>query len=53
MAADFNAFDASPVPMWVYEPGSLRILAANAAAAAAYGYDREAMRSLTLLDLRP
>ena len=53
MAADFNAFDASPVPMWVYDPQTLRILEANAAAAMAYGYEREAMRGLTLLDLRP
>ncbi|HEY4582934.1 MAG TPA: EAL domain-containing protein [Lysobacter sp.] len=53
MAADFNAFDASPVPMWVYDPRTLRILEANAAAAAAYGYEPAAMRSLTLLDLRP
>ncbi|WP_162301447.1 sensor domain-containing protein [Cognatilysobacter segetis] len=53
MAGDFDAFDASPVPMLVYDTETLRILEANPAAAALYGWPGEAMRRLTVLDLRP
>ena len=34
-------FDASPMPMWLYDPDSLRILQVNDAAVEQYGYSRE------------
>jgi diguanylate cyclase (GGDEF)-like protein/PAS domain S-box-containing protein len=34
-------FESNPVPMWVHERGSCRILAINDAAVALYGYDRD------------
>jgi diguanylate cyclase (GGDEF)-like protein/PAS domain S-box-containing protein len=52
VAEDFDAFDASPVPMFVFDPDTLRILDANGAAAALYGWPRETMRALSVLDLR-
>ncbi|MGY3266447.1 sensor domain-containing protein [Lysobacter sp. HA35] len=53
MTDDFDAFDASPVPMWVFDESTLDILDANTVAAEMYGYDRDTMRGLSILDLRP
>ncbi|GAB6195859.1 sensor domain-containing protein [Lysobacter xanthus] len=53
MSADFDAFHASPVPMWVFDVGDLRILAANGAAAEMYGYPREMLEGMSILELRP
>ena len=46
-------FDANPLPMWIYDEGSLRFLAVNGAALNAYGYSREEFLGMTLLDIRP
>jgi diguanylate cyclase (GGDEF)-like protein/PAS domain S-box-containing protein len=46
-------FDNLPQPMWVYEVAGLRILAANRAAIAHYGYSDAEFRSLTLCELHP
>ena len=46
-------FAANPQAMYVYDRASLRILDANDAALAQYGYAREAFLALTILDLRP
>jgi diguanylate cyclase (GGDEF)-like protein/PAS domain S-box-containing protein len=46
-------FDGNPVPMWLYDPGDLRIVGVNDAALAHYGYDRAQLRNMTLLDLWP
>ncbi|MBI2397842.1 MAG: EAL domain-containing protein [Xanthomonadales bacterium] len=46
-------FDLSPVPMWVIEPQSTRVLDVNSAALRQYGYSREEFLALSLLDLRP
>ncbi len=46
-------FDSNPIPMWVFEHGSLRYLAVNDAAVAHYGYSREQFLAMTLLDIRP
>lgn len=35
-------FDRNPVPMWLHDPDSLKILAVNEAAVARYGYSEEA-----------
>lgn len=41
------------VPVYIFDPESLAILAANAAARRLYGYTEEEFRRLTLLDIRP
>jgi diguanylate cyclase (GGDEF)-like protein/PAS domain S-box-containing protein len=46
-------FDNLPQPMWVYEVAGLRILAANRAAIAHYGYSESEFRALTLCELHP
>jgi diguanylate cyclase (GGDEF)-like protein/PAS domain S-box-containing protein len=46
-------FDGNPMPMWLYDPGDLRILSVNDAALAHYGYSREQMLGMTLPDLWP
>jgi diguanylate cyclase (GGDEF)-like protein/PAS domain S-box-containing protein len=48
-----SLFDNLPQPMWVYEVAGLRILAANRAAIAHYGYSESEFRSLTLCELHP
>jgi PAS domain S-box-containing protein len=45
-------FDRNPQPLWVYDKVTLRILAVNDAAVAAYGYSREELLAMSILDLR-
>lgn len=51
--AEFDAFDASPVPMWIFDMETLRIVALNPAMERAYGYPREHLLRMTILELRP
>jgi len=44
-------FEENPQPMWVFDAESLRILEANSAAAALYGFSAAEFRSLTLADI--
>lgn len=46
-------FERNPLPMWVFDPADLRILAVNARAVESYGYTREQFLDMTLRDLRP
>lgn len=46
-------FEQHPLPMWVYEIESRRILAVNDFAVQKYGYTREQFLAMTILDLRP
>ncbi|MES2176575.1 MAG: cache domain-containing protein [Gemmatimonadota bacterium] len=46
-------FDALPLPMWVYDVRSFRILAVNESAVERYGYSREEFLALTMLDIHP
>ncbi|MGH6813585.1 MAG: EAL domain-containing protein, partial [Methylocella sp.] len=46
-------FEDNPVPMWLFEPATLKFLAVNDAAVVHYGYDRESFLKLTLLDVVP
>ena len=46
-------FEDSPSPMWVFDPATLKFLAANRAATKHYGYTKEEFLRLTLLDIRP
>ncbi|MEO8118903.1 MAG: PAS domain S-box protein, partial [Rhodoferax sp.] len=44
-------FERNPLPMWVYDVKTLRMLAVNQAALAHYGYSEQEFVGLTLLDL--
>lgn len=50
--AEIDAFEVSPVPMWVFDLETLRIVAANPAMSRAYGYPRDALLGMSILDLR-
>jgi len=44
-------YENNPVPMWVYDRATLRLLSVNGAAIAHYGYAREQFLSMTVLDI--
>lgn len=46
-------FENNPLPMWIFDLESLRILAVNHAATQSYGYTREEFLSMTIRQLRP
>jgi diguanylate cyclase (GGDEF)-like protein/PAS domain S-box-containing protein len=46
-------FDGNPVPMWLYDPDTLRFTGVNEAAVDHYGYSRQRFASMTLPDLWP
>lgn len=46
-------FDRNPMPMWVYDPATLKFLDVNDAAVVHYGYSRGEFLGMTLMDIRP
>ena len=44
-------FEMGPVPMWVYDVGTLRFLTVNQAAVQGYGYSVTEFLSMTILDI--
>lgn len=46
-------FEQNPLPFWVFHRETFRLLEANEAAVAQYGYTAEEFRELTLFDIRP
>ena len=44
-------FEGNPVPMWLHDPRSGRIVEVNDTAVAAYGYDRETFLAMSLADI--
>ena len=46
-------FELNPLPMWVYDVGTLAVIAVNETAIAHYGYSREEFLSMTIKDIRP
>ncbi|HKD39059.1 MAG TPA: ATP-binding protein [Myxococcaceae bacterium] len=44
-------FESNPVPMFVYDPGTLRFLAVNEASISQYGYSRDELLAMSCLDL--
>ncbi|MBD0332598.1 MAG: PAS domain S-box protein [Chitinophagaceae bacterium] len=46
-----SLFDASPVPKWIYDRRTLKILGVNKTATEHYGYTREEFLTLHILDL--
>ncbi len=52
--ADYRyMFDHNPLPMWVYDRETLRLLAVNDAMLANYGYTRDELLAGSILDIRP
>ncbi len=46
-------FEGNPIPMWVFDRGTLRFLAVNEAAIRQYGYTRQEFLAKTILEIRP
>jgi PAS domain S-box-containing protein len=46
-------FDCSPIPMWIYDMETYRVIDVNQAAVKHYGYSREEFLDLTIKDIRP
>lgn len=46
-------FEANPMPMWVFDPDTLKFLAVNEASIQHYGYSREEFLAMTVKDIRP
>lgn len=46
-------FDNAPMPQWIFDRNTLRVLAVNTAALEEYGYTRDEFMNLTVVDLRP
>jgi PAS domain S-box-containing protein len=46
-------FEASPVPTWVYDAGTLQFLAVNDAAVRHYGWSREQFLAMKITQIRP
>ena len=46
-------FEASPMPMWVYDAGTLAFVAVNDAAVRHYGYTREEFLAMRITEIRP
>jgi two-component system cell cycle sensor histidine kinase/response regulator CckA len=46
-------FDHNPWPMWLFEPGTVRIVEVNESAVRQYGYSREEFLRMSLYDIRP
>ena len=45
-------FAANPIPMWVYDPETLRFLEVNEAALATYGFSRDEFLGMTIAQIR-
>jgi two-component system, cell cycle sensor histidine kinase and response regulator CckA len=46
-------FENSPLPKWLYDVDTLRILAVNDAMVRTYGYTRDELLKMTIMDIRP
>jgi PAS domain S-box-containing protein len=46
-------FEASPMPMWVYDADTLTFVRVNDAAVRKYGYSREEFLAMRIIDIRP
>lgn len=46
-------FLANPLPMWIFDPDTLRFLAVNDAAVAHYGHSRDEFLAMSVADIQP
>ncbi|TDQ06703.1 PAS domain S-box protein [Pedobacter metabolipauper] len=49
----YNLFELSPLPMWVFDVGTLQFLSVNLAAIRQYGFNMGEFLSMTINDIRP
>lgn len=49
----YNLFNQSPLPQWVYDFKTLKILQVNDAAIKQYGYSRKEFMKMSIMDIRP
>jgi diguanylate cyclase (GGDEF)-like protein/PAS domain S-box-containing protein len=48
-----NLFETSPIPMWIYDPETLALLAVNKRAVDQYGFTPDEFAAMKLTDVRP
>ncbi|UEG51565.1 PAS domain S-box protein [Mucilaginibacter daejeonensis] len=48
-----DMYQGNPLPMWIYDIKTLRIVSVNRSAIENYGYTEEQFLSMTILDIRP
>jgi PAS domain S-box-containing protein len=48
-----HIFEDNPVPMWIFNPDTLKFVEVNQAAINHYGYSEEEFLNMTLADIRP
>lgn len=46
-------FESSPLPLWLYDPDTLRFLDVNDVACTCYGYTRQEFMAMTIRDIQP
>jgi PAS domain S-box-containing protein len=46
-------FEQNPIPMWIYDPNTLRFVTVNQSALKKYGYSEKEMLNMTIADIRP
>ena len=46
-------FEQNPIPMWIYDPDTLRFVTINKSALKKYEYTKEEMLDMTIADIRP
>ena len=46
-------FENNPIPMWLFDPSTLRFLAVNESAIRQYGYSEQEFLAMTIADIRP
>lgn len=46
-------FEQNPIPMWIYDPESLKFVTVNKSALEKYGYTKDEMLNMTIADIRP
>lgn len=46
-------FEQNPIPMWIYDPDTLKFVTINQSALQKYGYTKDEMLNLTIADIRP
>jgi|GEM_PF-908811 len=48
-----NMYEGNPLPMWIYDPVSLKFVSVNQTAIQSYGYAEQEFLGMTILDIRP
>ncbi len=48
-----NLFQNNPLPMWIYDPATLRFLEVNQMAVQHYGYSESEFLSMSVMEIRP